>query len=135
VLRRFGACALAALDDRGTERVVGLPPRRRFKAAVSGSLFRRTERLVGELALLTAKRLPPEIIIRKKRGGMFESILEEAETGLDPAVAWQDELRTLDDAKREHVLALVARLGHNRSEAARRLGVDRSTVARILDPK
>jgi ActR/RegA family two-component response regulator len=79
--------------------------------------------------------MPPEIIIRKKRAGMFESILEEAETGLDPAIVWQDEIRTLDDAKREHVIALVTRVGRNRSEAARRLGVDRSTVARILDPK
>jgi ActR/RegA family two-component response regulator len=84
-------------------------------------------------ALVLAKRLPPEIIIRTKRTGMFDSILSEAATGVMPEDLWQDEIATLDDAKREYVHRMLARVGHNRSEAARRLGVHRSTLVRLAD--
>jgi ActR/RegA family two-component response regulator len=86
-------------------------------------------------ALILAKRLPPEIMIRTKRTGMFESILVEAATGIMPDELWQDEIANLDDAKREYVQRLLARVGNNRSEAARRLGVHRATVVRLVDDK
>jgi ActR/RegA family two-component response regulator len=87
-----------------------------------------------EMALSYARRLPPEILIRAKRDGVFDSILDEAETGTVPEHVWS-EVKTLDDARREHVERLLARLGHNRSEVARHLGVSRKTVVRILDEK
>jgi ActR/RegA family two-component response regulator len=88
-----------------------------------------------EQALGIAKRLPPEIIIRHKRAGIFESILAEAETGVMPDDVWQGDIETLDDVKREYVRGLLARVGHNRAEAARRLGVHRATVFRLASAK
>lgn len=50
----------------------------------------------------------------------------------DPGPAPQPELETLDAAERRHVIAVLADSGGNRSEAARRLGIERKTLTRKL---
>lgn len=81
-------------------------------------------------ALVLARVLPASIILRAKRTGILDSVLYEAETGVNPEKLWQDVIGTLDRAKRDYTRMVISRSGNNWSEAARRLGVHRATVMR-----
>ena len=49
-----------------------------------------------------------------------------------PAKSDDDVLVKLDEVKRQHVLRVLDACGGHRTEAARRLGIDRKTLGRML---
>ena len=49
-----------------------------------------------------------------------------------PAKSDDDVLVKLDEVKRKHVLRVLDACGGHRTEAARRLGIDRKTLGRML---
>ena len=49
-----------------------------------------------------------------------------------PAKDHEDVLVKLDEVKRKHVLRVLDACGGHRTEAARRLGIDRKTLGRML---
>jgi DNA-binding NtrC family response regulator len=103
-------------------------PARRLAIATNGLCVRS--------ALVVARQLPDDIIIREKgtRGGVFDSILHEAETGETADEPWNDDVTTFSKAGRQFARRILVHSGYNRSEAARRLGVHRSTMVRYTDP-
>jgi two-component system response regulator HydG len=67
------------------------------------------------------------------RGGVIQvDQLPEEVTGAAVAPEAADEPRTLAEVEREHVLRVLARVGGSQQEAARLLGVGRTTLWRKL---
>ncbi|AKF07386.1 Response regulator of zinc sigma-54-dependent two-component system [Sandaracinus amylolyticus] len=74
--------------------------------------------------------LAPDGVIRRSRFPAQRGGAEPKREARDAVVLAPNQ--KLDDAMREYVRATVQALGGNRSEAARRLGVSRNTIARAM---
>ena len=78
--------------------------------------------------------LAPDGVVRRARLPQLRAI-DGATRASVPGAFSIDTGLPLDEVQRAYVKATVDALGGNRSEAARRLGVSRNTIARALDPK
>jgi ActR/RegA family two-component response regulator len=85
-------------------------------------------------ALVVRRKLPDDVLVYPKGATVFTRILRELE---EADVSDEDimsaPLQSFDEIKAEHARRALARSANNRSEAARRLLVNRSTLVRALE--
>ena len=69
--------------------------------------------------------------LHSERGGTGrEAVLHETPGAVPPAPTFEGNVDSLEAIERQHILAILATAGGNKTEAARRLGISRKTLER-----
>ena len=87
---------------------------------------------VSESDVLTAAELPSSIRSPRLLGAGIAQPMSTSPDGPAPATPDASDERSLDEVTREHVLRVLARHGGNATAAAKRLGISRTTMWRML---
>jgi len=88
--------------------------------------------LTPRVAAILARRGAADLILPKHGRRTFEEILAFVERGIEPD-PWSDGESSIIEVKRDYARGVLARVGGNKAEAARRAGVTWATFHRWLD--